>query len=63
MEEQIRSHIRLTIEDSGTHQRTSMGSNIYDLIVTMGFPHPIYQLKWDLFDGGVLFPMGVSPRG
>ncbi|PKU74984.1 hypothetical protein MA16_Dca020194 [Dendrobium catenatum] len=62
MEDQIRLYIRLMIEDSGSHQRTLMGSNIYDLIVTTGFPHSIHQLEWGLFDGGVPFPTGGSPR-
>ncbi|PKU84896.1 hypothetical protein MA16_Dca023399 [Dendrobium catenatum] len=63
MEGHIRSYIRLTIEDSGSRQRTLMGSNIYNLIVTISFPHPIHQLEWGLFDGGVPFPTGASPRG
>ncbi|PKU65736.1 hypothetical protein MA16_Dca018526 [Dendrobium catenatum] len=62
MEGKIRLHTRLTIEDSGSRQRTLMGSNIYDLIVRMGFPHPVHQLKHDLFDGGVPFLIGASPR-
>ncbi|KAH0464675.1 hypothetical protein IEQ34_004778 [Dendrobium chrysotoxum] len=59
---QIRSHIRLAIEDSGSHQHTLMGKNICDLIITTGFPRPIHQLEWGLFESGIRFPMGASPR-
>ncbi|PKU71739.1 hypothetical protein MA16_Dca027793 [Dendrobium catenatum] len=38
MEGRIRLHIRLTIEDSGSHQRAPMGNNIHNLIEIMGFP-------------------------
>ncbi|PKU87706.1 hypothetical protein MA16_Dca017766 [Dendrobium catenatum] len=38
MEGQIRSYIRLTIKDSGSRQHTSMGSNIYDMIIIMSSP-------------------------
>ncbi|KAI0497370.1 hypothetical protein KFK09_020593 [Dendrobium nobile] len=56
---QIGSCIRLTIDDRGFHQYTSMGSNIHDLVT--GFPRLIQELEWGLVYVGPSFPRAQAP--